>query len=110
MSKPLYLGELFLHWCLSCNLPVLGKECSCGERTKHVPVTPPGDIRPAFQYEIDLINRLSEEQFGAPLIIGERLVVLNKSPYDDRMEEVVVDGEVIGTIRYELEYLRWTLL
>jgi phosphoadenosine phosphosulfate reductase len=110
MSKPLYLGELFLHWCPSCNLPVLGKECACGARTNHVSVTPPGDIRPAFKYEIDLINRLSDEQFGSPLIIGERVVVLNKSPYDDRMEEIIVDGEVVGSIRYELEYLRWVLL
>ncbi|WP_406660413.1 phosphoadenosine phosphosulfate reductase family protein [Methanolobus sp. ZRKC3] len=110
MAKPLYLGELLLHWCPSCNVPVLGKECSCGEMTKHVTVTPPGDIRPAFNYEIDLINRLSEEQFGLPLISAERVVVLNKSPYDDRMEEIIVDGEIVGSIRFELEYLRWILL
>ncbi|WP_407355101.1 phosphoadenosine phosphosulfate reductase family protein [Methanolobus sp. WCC5] len=110
MSKPLYLGELLLHWCPSCNVPVLGKECSCGTVTRQVTVTPPGDIRPAFPYEIAHINDISIEQFNAPLIADERIVVLNKSPYDDRMDEIVVDGEVIANIRFELEQLKWVLL
>ncbi|TGC08968.1 phosphoadenosine phosphosulfate reductase domain-containing protein [Methanolobus halotolerans] len=110
MSKPQYLGELLLYWCPSCNVPVLGKECSCGKTTKHVTVTPPGDIRPAFKYEIDLINSVALEQFNAPLITDDRLVVLNKSPYDDRMDEIIVDGEVLGNIRFEIEHLRWALL
>ena len=110
MSKPLYLGELLLYWCPSCNVPVLGKECSCGASTSQVTITPPGDIRPAFQYEIDLINKLSIEQFNAPLLTDERVVVLNKSPYDDRMDEIIFDGEVIGSIRFELEQLKWVLL
>ncbi len=110
MSKALYLGELLLYWCPSCNVPVLGKKCSCGTATGQVTITPPGDIRPAFQYDIDLINKLSIEQFNAPLIADERVVVMNKSPYDDRMDEVIVDGEVIGTIRFELEHLKWVLL
>lgn len=110
MSKPLYLGELLLYWCPSCNVPVLGKECSCKTSASQVTITPPGDIRPAFQYEIDLINSLSVRQFSAPLIKDKRVVVLNKSPYDDRMEEIIVDGEVIGTMRFELEQLKWVLL
>ncbi len=110
MSKPLYLGELLLYWCPSCNVPVLGKECSCGAVTKHVTITPPGDIRPAFEYDIDLINNICFEQFNAPLISDERVVVLNKSPYDDRMDEIIIDGEVIGSIRFEVEELRWVLV
>ena len=110
MSKALYLGELLLYWCPSCNVPVLGKECSCATATKQVTITPPGDIRPAFPYDIDLVNKLSIEQFNAPLIADERVVVMNKSPYDDRMDEIIVDGEVIGTIRFELEQLKWVLL
>ncbi|WP_342303835.1 phosphoadenosine phosphosulfate reductase family protein [Methanolobus sp. ZRKC5] len=110
MSKALYLGELLLYWCPSCNVPVLGKECSCGTATGQVTITPPGDIRPAFPYDVDLVNKLSIEQFNAPLIADERVVVMNKSPYDDRMDEIIVDGEVIGTIRFELEQLKWVLL
>lgn len=110
MSKPLYLGELLLHWCSSCNVPVLGKKCSCGSSAGKVAITPPGDIRPAFGYEIDLMNTVSRSQFNAPLLLDKRVVVLNKSPYDDRMEEIIADGEVIGNIRFELEPLKWTLL
>jgi phosphoadenosine phosphosulfate reductase len=110
MSKPLYLGELLLHWCPSCNVPVLGKKCSCGSNAGQVTITPPGDIRPAFEYEIELINSVSMKQFNAPLFTEDRVVVLNKSPYDDRMEEIIVDGDVVGNIRFELESLRWTLL
>ena len=110
MSKPLYLGEMLLHWCSKCNVPVLGKECACGSRTKAVTVTPPGDIRPAFEYDIELINSVSMLQFNAPLIADERVVVLNKAPYDDRMDEIIVDGEVLGSIRFELDALKWVLL
>ncbi len=91
-------------------MPVLGKECACGNRTESVTVTPPGDIRPAFEYDIELINAVSLQQFNAPLISDERVVVLNKAPYDDRMDEIIVDGEVLGSIRFELDSLKWMLL
>ena len=110
MSKPVFLGELLLYWCHSCNVPVLGKKCGCSAATKKVTVTPPADIRPAFQYDIDLINSVSIKQFNAPLIPPGRLVVLNKAPYDDRMDEIIVDGEIIASIRFEIEGLRWVLL
>jgi phosphoadenosine phosphosulfate reductase len=104
---PHYLGELLLYWCPSCNLPVLGKTCACGAATKKIEITPPGDIRPAFKYDIDLINRTTEKQFGIKLIPEGRLVVLNKAPYEDRMDEVVFDGAIMGSIRFEIEKMDW---
>ncbi len=98
-----YLGELLLYWCPSCNLPILGKTCACGANTKKIDITPPGDVRPAFQYDIELINRTTEKQFGIKLIPEGRLVVLNKAPYEDRMDEVISDGVVLGSLRFELE-------
>ncbi len=106
----IYLGELLLYWCTSCNLPVLGKTCACGAATKKIDITPPGDVRPAFQYDIDLINRITEKQFGKKLIPGGRLVVLNKAPYEDRMDEVIFDGEVMGSLRFELEKMGWVFI
>ncbi len=105
-----YLGELLLYWCPSCNLPVLGKTCACGAGTKKIEITPPGDIRPAFQYDIDLINRTTEKQFGLELIPEGKLVVLNKAPYEDRMDEVVFDGAVMGSLRFELEKMDWVFI
>ncbi|MDD5473330.1 MAG: phosphoadenosine phosphosulfate reductase family protein [Candidatus Methanoperedens sp.] len=107
---PYYLGELLLYWCPSCNLPILGKTCACGAATKKIDITPPGDIRPAFQYDIDLINRTTEKQFGIKLIPEGRLVVLNKAPYEDRMDEVVFDSTVMGSLRFELEKMGWVFI
>ncbi len=105
-----YLGELLLHWCPSCNLPVLGKTCACGNSTKKIDITPPGDVRPAFQYDIDLINRTTEKQFGIRLIPEGRLVVLNKAPYEDRMDEVIFESAVMGSLRFELEKMEWVFI
>jgi phosphoadenosine phosphosulfate reductase len=107
---PHYLGELLLYWCPSCNLPVLGKTCACGLATKKIEITPPGDIRPAFPYDIDLINRTTEKQFGLKLIPEGHLVVLNKAPYEDRMDEVIFDGAIMGSIRFELEKMDWVFI
>ncbi|VVB92074.1 tRNA-guanine(15) transglycosylase [uncultured archaeon] len=107
---PYYLGELLLYWCPSCNLPVLGKTCACGAATKKIDITPPGDIRPAFQYDIGLINKTTEKQFGLKLIPEGRLVVLNKAPYEDRMDEVIFDGALMGSIRFELEKMGWVFI
>jgi len=110
MSRPAYLGKMLLHWCEACNVPVLGKKCGCGKSTKKVEVTPPGDIRPAFDYDIKRINSVSEKQFNAPLIPEGHLVVLNKAPYEDRMDEIIVDGEVLASLRFEIENCEWVLL
>ena len=91
-------------------MPVLGKKCGCGKSTKKVEVTPPGDIRPAFNYDIKRINSVSEKQFNAPLIPEGHLVVLNKAPYEDRMDEIIVDGEVLASLRFEIESCEWVLL
>lgn len=90
--------------------------CLCSENSagaaeeqKKVEVTPPGDIRPAFDYDIRRINSVSEKQFSAPLI-PEAPCVLNKAPYEDRMDEIIVDGEVLASIRFEIESCEWVLL
>lgn len=107
-----YLGKLTLYWCEKCNVPVLGKKCAkCGEETRYVDCTPPGDIRPAFDFDIELINRTIEECFGHPgLIPRDKLVVLNKAPYEDRMDEIFVDGRMFGAIRYDPAKLKWVFM
>jgi phosphoadenosine phosphosulfate reductase len=72
-----------------------------------VPVTPPGDARPAFPADIALINRIYEDHFGAPLIPEGHLALLNKVPDKDRMEEIVVGGGIAGIIRYVPGGRRW---
>lgn len=105
--RPSSPGKVLLRWCDHCHTPVLSVHCSCGAPTRPVPVTPPGDARPAFPSDIARINRIYEEAYGVPLLTANSLVLLNKVPDRDRMEEVVVGGAVIGSIRFIADEERW---
>ncbi len=102
------LGELHLRWCRQCNVPVLeSTECgNCHGRTEPVSITPPGDVRPAFAHDIEFMRSLAERDFGPgcgkALLPEGRIVLLNKVPGLDRMEEIIVDGTVIASARYDL--------
>ena len=104
----IHLGKLELHWCHNCNVPVLSKEpCSiCSEDPLPVKITPPGDVRPAFEYDLDIIRETIDRQWGdgywEDVVPRGKIVLLNSCPSMDRMDEVIIDGEVIGTLRYDL--------
>jgi phosphoadenosine phosphosulfate reductase len=98
-----YHGRMKLRWCMECNLPVLGGRCGiCGRRTDKVQVSPPGDVRPAFERDVMIINETVEGQYGTPLIPGDKVAVLNKTSGVDRFDEVVVDGRVLGALEYDV--------
>ena len=109
------LGKNHLRWCFTCNSPILEDALCpiCGSGTKEVEVTPPGDVRPAFPYDIDLIRSVADEQFGSgsgnALLPDGHIVLLNKSPSLDRMDEIIVDGCAVASIRYDMG-AGWKLL
>jgi phosphoadenosine phosphosulfate reductase len=78
----------------------------CGGRTHDVKITPPGDARPAFDSDIERARTLIDEQFGAgrglAVLPHGRIVLLNKAPDLDRTDEVIVGGEVVGALRFDL--------
>jgi len=91
-------------------VPVL-EDSTCGlcdGPTVEVKLTPPGDARPAFESDITKLRELLDAQFGpgsgAAVIPEGCIVLLNKAPDIDRMDEVIVGGEVIGAVRYELAH------
>ncbi|MCL2711898.1 MAG: phosphoadenosine phosphosulfate reductase family protein [Methanomassiliicoccaceae archaeon] len=102
------LGKNHLRWCFNCNLPILEDAvCSiCGSDTKEVDVTPPGDVRPAFRHDLEFIRELADSQFGPGsgdvLIPDGHIVLLNKAPSLDRMDEIITDGSVVATMRYDI--------
>ncbi|NLW75683.1 MAG: phosphoadenosine phosphosulfate reductase family protein [Methanomicrobiales archaeon] len=106
----LYHGRILLHWCDSCHTPVLAERCACGASTRAVPVTPPGDARPAFPDDIAFVNSIYEDQFGMSIIPEGQIALLNKVPDHDRMEEIIVGGAIIGAIRYLPAEGRWEAL
>ena len=101
------LGSNVLRWCDSCNLPILElKNClSCGSHTKEIPITPPGDCRPAFAHDIKHIRKIADSQFGQGcgnlLLPDGHIVLLNRCPSLDKMEEIIFDGQVLGSIIFD---------
>jgi len=105
-----YLGAVKLFWCMNCGVPLLDEKCSlCGEKGVNVGISPPGDIRPAFRREIEILQKTVRCQFEVDLHY-DGCVVLNKVPYLDHMDEVVVDGEIIGNLRFNIFKLSWEFL
>jgi phosphoadenosine phosphosulfate reductase len=75
-----------------------------------VALTPPGDARPAFEGDIDLLRSVVAGQFGVraayELFPVDKLIVLNRTPALDRADEVVVDGFVLGLLRFDVRRMR----
>jgi len=103
---PVILGKFGIGWCRGCNLPLLGKACDrCGSPAVAVALTPPGDARPAFDGDLELLRSTAARQFGLQAAEGlfphDKLVVLNRVPALDRADEVILDGFVIGLFRFD---------
>ena len=112
MSKAPYFGKISLQWCISCNLPILGDKCNrCNGPLVKVPIAPPGDVRPAFKSDTELIRKLIDLQFGKSLgrkvIPEDKIVLLNKTSYIDRMDEIIFDGKIMGYIRFSPLNMKW---
>lgn len=75
-----------------------------------MPISPPGDVRPAFPHDLEVIRRAVDRGFGDPgFVPDDRVVVLNASTsYEDRLDEVIFDGQVMGAVRYEFD--RWVFM
>lgn len=101
-------GKIHLRWCDACDVPVMEQaSCGrCGGQTREVKVTPPGDARPAFERDIQRVRALIDSQFGPgcglAIVPADTVVLLNKAPDIDRMDEVIVGGEVVGAVRFNL--------
>lgn len=104
-----FLGKNLLFWCKNCNIPILEESiCSiCNSSTKKVSISAPYDVRPAFKRDIDLIRTIIDNQFGQGLgrkiIEEDKIILLNRVPYFDRMDEIIQDGQIIGTLKYNIE-------
>jgi phosphoadenosine phosphosulfate reductase len=102
------LGKIPLRWCDACNLPVLEtKQCGrCGGTTRQMDITPPGDARPATAHNIAHTREVIDRQFGpgcgGAVLRDGHFALMNKAPALDRMDEVIVDGKVAGTMRYDI--------
>ena len=75
---------------------------------RKVQVSPPGDVRPAFAGDLRRMVSIIQYQFGDisaqkfQNLIENQVILLNKVPYLDRMDEIILQGEVVGVFRYNL--------
>jgi phosphoadenosine phosphosulfate reductase len=75
---------------------------------RKVRVSPPGDVRPAFEGDLRRMVSVVRYQFGDVSaqkfqnLFENQVILLNKVPYIDRMDEIIFQGEVIGVFRFNL--------
>ncbi len=93
------LGKLALYHCDECNIPLL-KRSYDGKAARHVAITPPGDVRPAFDFDVAMLEKLLKKQFGSAYL--PPVILLNSIPAIDRSDEVIIDGRVAGVLYYDI--------
>lgn len=100
-----YFGKIKLYWCKKHNIPVVSKKQSCckGDEIYRVDISPPGDIRPAFKGDYEVLNSTF---IGLSKILDGFLsvpVLLNHVSALDRMEEIIIDGSKIGVLNFKVK-------
>jgi cysteine desulfurase / selenocysteine lyase len=88
-----------LYWCEECNVPLVGKTCSCKREGKRIELLQPYDVRPALAADAALIRRLITDRFGnVPL---KKILLLNKTGGADRADLVIMNGERLGWLTFD---------
>ncbi|MDR3206131.1 MAG: phosphoadenosine phosphosulfate reductase family protein [Candidatus Methanoplasma sp.] len=97
-------------WCDRCGTLIMGLKCSvCGSAGRDFEINSPGDIRPCMGEGIDSVLNLFREAFGTSEPLEGRMIFLNKIPGEDRTDEIVAHGSVIGVMRFDLRRDRMML-
>ncbi len=100
-----------IRYCPRCNVPLRGKVCNiCGSRGKTLRFHDIGDIRPASNYEVEILERLIPAK-EVKNYIKNRVILLSKQPGLDYRKDVFVDGFKIGIMEYvKDEKWRWKFI
>ena len=101
-----------LYWCPNCNVPILDAGiCSvCDQRGEELRLYPPADVRPAFENDLRFIRSVIRSQYGGSaeeVIPLNKVVLLNKTPSIDHLDDVILDGHSIGSIGYDPFRMMW---
>ncbi|MDR1954667.1 MAG: phosphoadenosine phosphosulfate reductase family protein [Candidatus Methanoplasma sp.] len=103
MADNIAHGKVEGRWCDVCGTLILGKKCSfCGSAGRDFEMNSPGDIRPCMGDSIDIVADVFKRSFGTDAPISGRMMFFNKVPGEDRSDEIIVHGEVIGVVRFDI--------
>lgn len=103
-------GKEFCRWCDRCGMLLLGESCSaCGSEGREFRINSPGDIRPCMGDSVGMVLGLFEEAFGTSEPLRGRMMFFNKVPGEDRTDELIAGGEVLGIVRFDLRLDRMML-
>ncbi|MHA2234529.1 MAG: phosphoadenosine phosphosulfate reductase domain-containing protein [Candidatus Thorarchaeota archaeon] len=111
-----YLGKIRFFWCDTCNVPrIADTECSvCGSGPRKVDLSPPGDAFPGMEGHLKRAINAIDAQFGkgvgAELLPTDKVAVMNKVSSLDAMYEIVVDGFIMGRLRFDIPKRGYTFL
>ena len=110
MNRRFHQAPNVLHWCDSCNVPLLGKTCGrCGQNGHAIDLSPPGDVRLALEGTKRRLRYLFLKQFGVQQLVPD-IVVLNKTSGEDRADEIIINGRKIALLTYDLEKQDYSLM
>ncbi len=101
MAQNVAHGKEMCRWCDSCGTLLLGESCSlCGSEGREFRINSPGDIRPCMGDSVDLVLRLFRDAFGTDEPLLGKSIFLNKVPGEDRTDEIIAHGRVLGILRF----------
>ena len=110
MAQNIAHGKEVCRWCDSCGTLLLGGSCSrCGSPGREFEINSPGDIRPCMGDSVGMVLGLFREAFGTDEPLRGRSLWFNKVPGEDRTDEVIAGGRVLGVVRFDLRLDRMVL-
>lgn len=108
-KRPVYYENDCIFWCHECNVPLIESQCStCGNKGTELQLSQPADIRFCSQFERKTLTDQLVSLYGCDPI-GDRIVLMNKVPGDDKTDEVIVDGLHFGILRFDLSIMNYKL-
>jgi phosphoadenosine phosphosulfate reductase len=97
-------GKTTLSWCDGCGTLILGDSCSvCRREPRMFEINSPGDIRPCMGEGYGILRTIFEETFGTFSPLEGRMIFFNKVPGEDRTDEIIAHGAVIGILRFDMK-------
>lgn len=103
MQKNVLHGKVIMKWCDKCGTLILGRGCAeCQSSGREFEINSPGDIRPSMGSGTDVILKLFEQNFGTSQPLKGKAIFLNKVAGEDRTDEIIAHGAVIGVIRFSI--------